>query len=92
MTTKLQCNFFTTSHGKGPCDGVGGTVKRLAAKASVQRCAENRLDELILTSTALYTFCKETIANIEFVFASKSDYEDEHKLLKDRHDLASSTT
>ena len=42
-----------------------------------------------MTSTALYTFCKETIANIESVFASKSDYEDEHKLLKDRHDLAS---
>jgi hypothetical protein len=24
-------------HGKGACDGVGGTVKRLAAKASLQR-------------------------------------------------------
>ena len=28
--------FFPTSHGKGPCDGMGGTAKRLAAKASLQ--------------------------------------------------------
>ena len=28
---------FATSHGKGLCDGLGGTVKRLAAKASLQR-------------------------------------------------------
>jgi hypothetical protein len=25
-----EWHFFATSHGKGPCDGVGGTVKRLA--------------------------------------------------------------
>ena len=25
-------HFFATSHGKGPCDGVGGTVKCLAAR------------------------------------------------------------
>ncbi len=30
-----EWNFFSTSHGKGPCDGVGGTVKRLAAMASL---------------------------------------------------------
>lgn len=28
--------FFTTSHGKGPCDGIGGTLKRLARRASLQ--------------------------------------------------------
>ena len=32
-----EWHFFATSHGKGPCDGVGGTVKRQAAKASLQR-------------------------------------------------------
>ena len=25
-------NFFAISHGKSACDGIGGTVKRLAAK------------------------------------------------------------
>jgi hypothetical protein len=29
-----EWHFFATSHEKGPCDGVGGTVKRLAAQAS----------------------------------------------------------
>ena len=30
-------NYFANSHGKLPCDGIGGTVKRIAAKASLQR-------------------------------------------------------
>ena len=29
-------SFFATSHGKQPCDGIGGTVKHLTAKASLQ--------------------------------------------------------
>ena len=32
-----EWHFFTTSLGKGPCDGWGGTVKRWAAKASLQQ-------------------------------------------------------
>ena len=24
----IQQNFFATSHGKGPVDGIGGTIKR----------------------------------------------------------------
>ena len=33
----IQCdwNFFESCHGKGPCDGVGGTVKRAAARAAL---------------------------------------------------------
>ena len=34
---KAEWHFFATSHGKVPCDGLGGTIKRLAAKASLQR-------------------------------------------------------
>ena len=32
-----EWHFSATSHGKGACDGVGGSVKRLAARASLQR-------------------------------------------------------
>src|SRR3989442_10414164 len=32
-----ELHFFVTSHGRSPCDGVGGTVKRLAATTSLQR-------------------------------------------------------
>jgi len=31
-----EWHFFATSHGKGPCDGLGGTIKRLAARASLR--------------------------------------------------------
>ena len=31
-----EWHFSATSHGKVACDGVGGTVKRLAARASLQ--------------------------------------------------------
>ncbi len=64
-------------------------MKRLAAKASLQRCAENKIDEQILTPTAFYAFCMENIFKIEFAFASNSDYENEFKLLMERHDMAS---
>jgi hypothetical protein len=86
--TKAEWNFFATSHGKGPCDGVGETVKRLAAKASLQRCAEHKLDEQILTPTAFYDFCKKNIVNIEFVYATNEDYEGEYQLLQERHNTA----
>ena len=59
-------NFFATSHGKSPCDGVGGTVKRLAARASLQRPINNQ----ILTSLNLYYFCKESVSGITFIYAA----------------------
>ena len=42
---KVDCfwNFFATSHGKSPCDGIGGTVKRLATKTSLQRPIDNQI-------------------------------------------------
>ena len=33
---EAEWHFFATSHGKSPCDGIGGTVKRLVARASLQ--------------------------------------------------------
>ena len=34
---EAEWHFFAISHGKGPCDGVGGLLKRMARKASLQR-------------------------------------------------------
>ena len=31
-----EWHFFATSHGKGPCDGVGGTLKRMVSRASLE--------------------------------------------------------
>ena len=38
-----EWNFFATSHRKNSCDGVGGTVKRLATRASLQRPLDNQI-------------------------------------------------
>ncbi|KAG1681447.1 hypothetical protein GQR58_011837 [Nymphon striatum] len=32
-----EWSLFATSHGKSPCDGIGGDVKRVTANASLQR-------------------------------------------------------
>ena len=32
---KAEWHFFATSHGKSPCDVIGGTIKRLVARATV---------------------------------------------------------
>ena len=67
-----EWHFFATSHGKGPCDGLGGTIKRLATKASLQRCTEGMHSEQILSPTAFFEFCCQNIKNIEFVFTTYS--------------------
>jgi hypothetical protein len=59
-----EWHFFATSHGKGPCDGLGGTIKRLAAKASLQRPMFNQ----IITSMQLFMWCQSEIKGINFVF------------------------
>ncbi len=33
----ITWNFFATSHGKGPCDSLGGAVKRMARQAVLSR-------------------------------------------------------
>jgi hypothetical protein len=43
-----EWHFFATSHGKGQCDGVGGTIKCLAAYSSLQH-------HQILTPAQLYS-------------------------------------
>jgi hypothetical protein len=81
---EAEWNFFTTSHGKGPSDGIGGTVKRLAAKASLQRPYE----EQILTAQQLYTFVKDNITNIKCHFLTNEDHKKEILLLQKRHTKA----
>lgn len=81
-----EWNFFATSHGKGPSDGVGGTVKRLARKASLQRPYEQQ----ILTPFSLYQFAKENITGIQCQFVKLTEYHKEKEILERRF-LASKT-
>jgi hypothetical protein len=50
---------------------------KFSAKTSLQRCAENKPDEQILTPTVFHNFCKKNIVNTEFVYATNKDYEGE---------------
>ena len=49
--------FSATSHGKRACEGIGGTVKRLAARASLQRPYNNQIMTL---RQLLYCLCQKT--------------------------------
>ena len=40
---QAEWHFYATPHGKGPCDGIGGTVKRLATRASLQRAYHSQI-------------------------------------------------
>lgn len=75
-----EWHFFATSHGKGPCDGVGGTVKRLAARASLQRPYDNQ----ILTPRQLYEFGCAEIPTVNFYYATSKEYERESVFLSER--------
>jgi hypothetical protein len=59
--------FFAISHGKSPCDGDGGSVKRTVAPASLQRPVDNQ----ILTAQDFYRFCIERESEIKLFFISK---------------------
>ena len=64
-----EWGFFATSHGKSPCDGVGGTVKRKVLRASHQRPINNQ----ILTFSAVVDFCNSSIAGVIFMVVQKQD-------------------
>lgn len=67
-----EWHFFATAHGKGPCDGIGGTVKRLAARASLQLA----VDKQITTPRELFAWASapDNLPNMTVKFASEEDY------------------
>ena len=79
-----EWNFFTTSHGKSACDGIGGTVKRLVTKASLYR----PYNDQILTSDAIINFCNENIHGIKFFNVPPEDVARSETELKVRFELA----
>ena len=76
-------HFFPTAHGKGACDGVGGSVKRAAAKASL-RLPPNKQ---ILTALSLHDWLKSDghYQNVEFRYSPVSDYEKNLRKLNSRY-------
>ena len=78
-------SFFATSHGKSPCDGIGGTVKRKIARTSLQRPVNNQ----ILSFKAVETFCESSISGIKFFTIKKDDMTEIRERLEKRYKLGS---
>ena len=78
--TSAEWHFFGTSHGKGPCDGIGGTTKRLATKASLQLNQDP-----ITTPQKLFVWAEKNVRGINFSFTSNEDYRKECDLLRSRY-------
>ena len=74
-------NFFATNHGKSPCDGLGGTIKRELTIESLSRTKTSP----IVTALQAYEFCKNTMPTVEFFFVSKDDLTKVRTKLKTRY-------
>ena len=66
---KCEWNFFAVSHGKSPCDGIDGTVKRLVTGASLQWPISNQ----ILRADKMFEFCVEELKGIYFLFLKNQE-------------------
>jgi hypothetical protein len=86
-TLKVTHNYFETSHGKSPCDGLGAVIKNTCYNAMVSG------EEVIGNAKDAYNFCKQKLnhtakivgkneekyiskRNIVFVESSEIDRED----------------
>lgn len=71
--------FFATCHGKGPCDALGGVLKRNAAKASLQ-------GQLITNALELYQWASsKSDSKITYAFFSEADYTKMDRKIKNRY-------
>ena len=77
-------NFFATSHEKSPCDGIDSTVKRLTARAILQRPISSQ----ILSSKTMFEFCQGSIHGINFIYTSSDEIDVTQSKLTSRFSLA----
>ena len=77
-------SFFATSHGKSACDGIGGTVKRLTTKASLQHPFQDQ----IITVKDMFAYCITNISNIKFHYVEKREIDVIRQTLNTRYAMA----
>ena len=61
-------SVFATSHGKSPCDGMGGVTKRMASRASLQAQFRNH----IRTPKDLFDFASHSIKNVKYFYVTSA--------------------
>jgi hypothetical protein len=59
-----EWHFFTARYGKGPADRTGRAVKRLAAKARIQKVYNNQIQ----MPPELLNYCSSNIYNIKLFY------------------------
>ena len=64
----------------GLCDGIGGTVKHLAAKASLQKAYNSQ----IMTPRQLFDWVVQNIERVHFKYCTIDDYTREEVFLEER--------
>lgn len=80
-----EWNFFATAHGKGACDGIGGTAKRAVYRESLRR----PLRDQILDAQTMFSYLTETFqTKIRFVYVSSKKIEANALVLRDRFGAA----
>ena len=85
----IDCMWnFLTSHGKSPCDVIGGTMKRLTARASLQ-CP---ISSQILSGKTMFEFCQSSIHWINFIYTSSDETDVIWSKLTGRFSLARKIT
>ena len=75
-----ECHFHATAHGKDPCDGIGGNLIRLVARASVQTSSKDPN----LTADALNEWTKKNLVETSVFFSPEENHAITAQELKNR--------
>lgn len=75
-----EWHFFAMSHGKGPYDGIGGTIKREAAYYSPKQPYSGQ----IVTPEQLFNFVESNLKGIVPFFVPKSEVKTSSKFSEER--------
>lgn len=65
-----EWHFHATAHGKGPCDGLGGTIKRMASRASLTK----EYDDTITNAEEFFKWAQTLETDMIFEFCSDAEY------------------
>lgn len=78
----VEWHFFATSHGKSAFDALGGSFKRDAARASLQKPGE----VFITNAKQLFEWTqKKTNSRTSFIFCSDREHEEESQRSRNRY-------
>ena len=81
---EAEWHFYATAHGKGACDGIGGTIKRNCAKYSMGQLYDNQIN----SAEKFFDWANKSLKHIKVFFVKKQDVELKKIELTDRFNLA----